>query len=1059
MVGDSIDPLCPAVLGTKHINVSSKGISNLSGIEVFVNDTSLNCYNNQLTTLPPLPLSLTYLECRNNQITTLPNLPSSLTTLDCRINLLTSLPTLPSSLTRLDCRGNQLTSIPNLPSSITDILCSSNQLSSLPVLPSSLIYLSCGSNQITYLPALPTSLTFLECSLNQLTALPALPSTLLYLTCSFNQLITLPVLPSSLTELVCRDNQLTLLPNLPSTLTMLWCQDNQLTFLPSLPTSLTELRCENNQLASLPPLPSSLIRLYCQYNPLTCLPDLNQVTDLNFYATLVECVPNYGIVFSSTPFITTLPICDVFNSNGCELFWNIEGEVFFDPDTNCIVGNNEPYFTNQKVKLYKNGMLVQQTYVNTNGDYFFDTFAPDFYKTELDTLDLPFATGCPSSGFYTDTISAVDSMKYNRNFGLICKGVDLAVTSIYSNNIRPASVREIKIQAGDYSNTFGANCANGISGTVVISITGPCNYLFPGVGALTPDSVNGNVLTYNVADFGAMSNNINFNFTILVDTNATLGNQICIQVSISTSAAELNYSNNYFSQCFTVVGSYDPNDKSVYPASTLDISGDRWLTYLIRFQNTGTADAEHIYITDTLSTYLEWSTFSLLSYSHQPITQIYQDGLLKFSFPNIHLPDSNSNEPGSHGYIQFKIRAKDSLAIGSTIENTANIFFDFNAPIITNTTANTLINCSIPPTIINATICNSLNFQLNGVTYSTSGNHVQRFITANGCDSTILLNLTINSSASYLSGSICDGDFYNFNGQQLSLTGVYNDTLTNASGCDSIVVLDLIINNAYNIQRSENICTNDSLFFGGVYLYQAGIYIDSLPSVFGCDSVITLNLDIINANYTQQAQTICSNDSILFGSAYLHQSGVYFDSLLNSNGCDSIIELQLTVTPVITNIVSQISSTLQTTASGSTYQWIDCGNNSAINGATNSTFQPTQSGSYAVAVTYGNCIDTSTCYTFSTVGLPSSITADVIFQTRYLSSSENILLHAEKLRGTNGQLRLMDLSGRIIYQQPTHEITAGKLNLEIPVKGLNAGIYIVNLITEKDNISGKVIKY
>ncbi|MBL0096390.1 MAG: hypothetical protein IPP46_07735 [Bacteroidetes bacterium] len=114
-----------------------------------------------------------------------------------------------------------------------------------------------------------------------------------------------------------------------------------------------------------------------------------------------------------------------------------------------------------------------------------------------------------------------------------------------------------------------------------------------------------------------------------------------------------------------------------------------------------------------------------------------------------------------------------------------------------------------------------------------------------------------------------------------------------------------------------------------------------MPSVFGCDSVITLNLDIINANYTQQAQTICSNDSILFGSAYLHQSGVYFDSLLNSNGCDSIIELQLTVTPVITNIVSQISSTLQTTASGSTYQWIDCGNNTAINGATNSTFQPT----------------------------------------------------------------------------------------------------------------------
>jgi hypothetical protein len=60
-----------------------------------------------------------------------------------------------------------------------------------------------------------------------------------------------------------------------------------------------------------------------------------------------------------------------------------------------------------------------------------------------------------------------------------------------------------------------------------------------------------------------------------------------------------------------VVGSFDPNDKTAFPNSTLDISGDRWLTYLIRFQNTGTASAEHIFITDTLSASLDWSTFNL----------------------------------------------------------------------------------------------------------------------------------------------------------------------------------------------------------------------------------------------------------------------------------------------------------------------------------------------------------------------------------------------------------------------------------------------------------------
>ncbi|MBK9639648.1 MAG: hypothetical protein IPO63_18300 [Bacteroidetes bacterium] len=420
------------------------------------------------------------------------------------------------------------------------------------------------------------------------------------------------------------------------------------------------------------------------------------------------------------------------------------------------------------------------------------------------------------------------------------------------------------------------------------------------------NSVIGNVLTYNVADFGILIYDSSFNFNILVDTTAALGSQICIQVSISTPSAEINYNNNLLSQCFTVVGSFDPNDKTAFPSSTLDISGDRWLRYLIRFQNTGTASAEHIYITDTLSASLDWSTFNLLSSSHQPHTQVYNDGLIKFSFPNIHLPDSNTNEPASHGYVQYKIRAKDSLAIGITIENSANIFFDFNAPAITNTTSNAVINCSIPPTIITASICNGEAYSLNGLLY-------------------------------------------------------FNE-------------------------------------------------------------------------------------------------GIYQQKLLTSVGCDSIIELQLTVNS-INNTVSQSSAILQTTASGSGYQWIDCATNTAITGATNSTYQPTQSGDYAVAVTYGNCIDTSSCFTFSMVGLPSSIGADVIFQTRYNSNSDQIHIHAEKLKGNKGLLRLMDISGRIIFQKQIENIATGNLDVEIPAKGMNAGIYLVNLITELDNIPGKVVKY
>jgi uncharacterized repeat protein (TIGR01451 family) len=1170
MVGNFIDATCPEVLNAKNITLAYSGISNLSGIHVFVNDTALDCSNNLLTALPQLPASLTNLYCSYNQLTALPTLPLSLKVLECYENLINQLPTLPDSLTKFRCDKNLLTTLPVLPSALKELycglnpitslpalppslnllyvyscpqitalptlpltlqflVCQANSLTSLPALPPSLYQLSCTSNQLTSLPALPSSLSNLSCKNNQLTTLPALPNSLTQLFCSHNQLNILPTLPLSLKRLECNDNQLTLLPSLPLGISILYCESNKLTSLPILPASLIQLRCTKNKLTSLPNLPDSLKQLLCSYNlitslpilpdslsslfctdnPLTCLPYLNNVTSLYFSNTLVNCLPNYGIVTTSIPDVDTMSICDLFNSNGCDVFWNIEGSTFFDADTNCNLGTNELLFKNQKLNLYKNGVLDQQTFSNLNGDYDFDTFSFDLYKTEFDTTGVPFEVHCPLSGFYLDSISVLDSMKYDRDFGLKCKDVDLGVTSIFSNNLRPASIREIKIECGDYSNYFGAHCAAGISGIVNITITGACNYFSPAIGALTPNTIVGNVLTYYVPDFGVLSYDSSFNFNILVDTAAILGSPICIQVSICTPATESNYNNNLFSHCFTVVGSFDPNDKSVYPTSNVDISSDRWLTYTIRFQNTGTADAEHIFITDTLSSSLDLSTFSLLSYSHQPLTQVYNDGLLKFSFPNIHLPDSNTNEPASHGFVQYKIRAKDSLSIGSTIENTANIFFDFNAPVITNTTSNTIINCAIPPTYVSTTICQGEVFILNSAVYLSPGTFYQILKTSQGCDSTVILNITMLPRSEYhISDSICDGTSINFNGQILSTAGVFTDTLVNSIGCDSIIYFNLSILAKSTNQLTEQICAGDTFnfngqllslpgqysdtllnsigcdsivnlglsiiptftsqnaaicngsiyAFGGQILTSAGIYTDSLLNILGCDSIINLTLQINPSYFSQQSITTCDFEPYLFDGNILTQSGTYYDSLQTINGCDSIIELQLNITG-LTNIITQTSNIIQTQAIGSAYQWIDCATNTAIVGATNSTYQPNQTGDYSVAVTYGTCIDTSSCFSFSMVGLPSSIGADVIFQTRYNSNSDNIQLHAEKLKGNKGVLRLMDISGRIIFQKEIENIAAGNLDIEIPAKGMNAGIYLVNLITERDNISGKVVKY
>lgn len=138
--------------------------------------------------------------------------------------------------------------------------------------------------------------------------------------------------------------------------------------------------------------------------------------------------------------------------------------------------------------------------------------------------------------------------------------------------------------------------------------------------------------------------------------------------------------------------SYDPNDKLVYPlndtAANITQLGTP-LTYTVRFQNTGNDTAFNIKIMDTLSNKLNWETFRLVGSSHFVQTQREKNGVLTFSFRNIMLPDSNIDEPASHGYVKYRVYPNKDLKPGSVVYNKAHIFFDFNPDIKTNTTTTT----------------------------------------------------------------------------------------------------------------------------------------------------------------------------------------------------------------------------------------------------------------------------------------------------------------------------------------------------------------------------------
>ncbi len=778
MNGNQMDTTCAAIVNATDVVCANKNISDLTGIQYFDNLLDLNCGHNAITTLPVLPATLSNLTASYNRLTTLGTLPVGLQYLYVDSNLLTTLPALPVGLLYLyigdnnvsilppfppqllefNCRENNVTTLPSFPSSLTSINVEYNNIDSLPALPAGLQHLSCTGNRLNAVPALPATLTWLNCSQNSLTALPALPAALNLLYCSANALSILPSLPAGLNYLDCSHNQLDSLPVLGPALTDLSCQRNWLTALPALPASIANLACGNNLLTSLPELPDSLRNLSCINNPyLHCLPRLkSRMVFLSFDSANIACVPNYVYIIISIPNLNNVPLCEPGNPSGCISSWNIAGKVHNDTSADCTLQTGEEYMAFLKINLLQNNSVVQQAYTGGYGVYSFLADTGN-YTITVDTAGLPFTILCPVSGYDSATI-VPDTLRNNNNFALQCKpGYDIAAWSIASSPLfRPAAFVPVSINAGDQALQWKQNCNTvNLAGQLITTITGPAKYIGPYGGALTPDSVAGNVLIYNIANWSGVNPYTNFDIIVQPDTTAQAGQQICIQAQVTPTAADNDSSNNLLTNCFTVVASYDPNIKEVYPAADVPVTGSRWLTYTVHFQNTGNSYAENIFITDTLDADVEVETFSLLGYSFRPEVTL-KGNAIRFNFYQIMLIDSLTDEPNSHGYVQYKVKIKDNAPVGTVINNTAFIYFDFNAPVVTNTTTNTL---TLP----------------NGITAISNSNATMQLY-PNPAQDVVMINLSDNLTGGTLTLSDVTGRSLN----TISITSTHNQLNTGA---------------------------------------------------------------------------------------------------------------------------------------------------------------------------------------------------------------------------------------------------------------------------------------
>lgn len=179
-----------------------------------------------------------------------------------------------------------------------------------------------------------------------------------------------------------------------------------------------------------------------------------------------------------------------------------------------------------------------------------------------------------------------------------------------------------------------------------------------------------------------------FNFSVLVSPAATLGAEFDFEAAVQTVPmfTDIVPDDNVVIRTQSIVGSFDPNDKSVNPRTLYhpETTAGNWLEYLIRFQNTGNFPATFVEVLDTLDTYLDFRTLEMQAASHEYVLSFPEDGILKWRFDNINLPDSTSDEPNSHGYIAFRVKTMPGLALDQVVKNRAGIYFDFNEVVLTN---------------------------------------------------------------------------------------------------------------------------------------------------------------------------------------------------------------------------------------------------------------------------------------------------------------------------------------------------------------------------------------
>lgn len=325
-----------------------------------------------------------------------------------------------------------------------------------------------------------------------------------------------------------------------------------------------------------------------------------------------------------------------------------------------------------------------------------------------------------------------------------------------------------------------------------------------------------------------------------------------------------------------------------------------------------------------------------------------------------------------------------------------------------------------------------------------------------GCDSTVTLDLTIIHPGAATDVQTACGFYTWINGVTYfadNSTATYTIAGGSANGCDSIITLDLTILPVGVGTDTRTECSPYIWIDGNTYTSNNNTATFVIPngSANGCDSLVELDLTIIPPSLGTDVQAACESYTWIDGNTYTASNNTATFVIPNgaASGCDSIVYLDLTIENV-TATLSVFFTTLTCDVSGGTYRWLDCATNQQINGATSQSFTPTFNGEYAVIVMKNDCTDTSACVAVNNAGVTD---LSALGQVNMYPNPVNDLLQIELGELVAVEITIYDYAGKEVYNMKT---ASGKHQLS--TAAFARGVYIVNVRHESGTKNLELIK-